>query len=65
MGNLAFTDGVTIETSGPLRKLHLYDGWYVVGNGSLSPCKNEEDADTELKGMLSNSILGKETIVYG
>jgi hypothetical protein len=28
-------DGVEIDISGPLRKLRLKDGWYVVGEGSL------------------------------
>jgi hypothetical protein len=32
-----FTDGVSIETAGPLRILHLRDGYYVVGDGNLIP----------------------------
>ena len=49
MSKLSFSDGVTIDTDGPYRKLHLKDGWYVVGNGLLSPVLDEEEADAELK----------------
>ena len=40
---LTFTDGITIDTSGPLRKLRLSDGWYVVGEGMSIPCNTEEE----------------------
>ena len=42
---LKFKDGITIDTSGPLRKLELADGWYVTGQGMLIPCKDEMEAD--------------------
>ena len=42
---LKFNDGVTIDTSGPLRKFELADGWYVTGEGILIPCKDEKEAD--------------------
>ena len=45
---LRFSDGVNVDTSGKLRKLKLVDGWYIVGNGSLIPVKDEEDAETKL-----------------
>ena len=34
---LRFSDGVNIDTSGPLRTLTLPDGHYVVGNNMLIP----------------------------
>ena len=42
---LRFSDGVTIDTAGPLRKLHLEDGWYVVGNGFSVPVDSEDEAE--------------------
>jgi hypothetical protein len=38
-------EGVEIDISGPLRKLRLRDGWYVVGEGSLDTVDSEEEAD--------------------
>ena len=34
---LHFNDGISIDTSGKLRILKLYDGYYVVGEGMLLP----------------------------
>jgi len=34
---LYFNDGISIDTSGVLRILKLYDGYYVVGEGKLLP----------------------------
>jgi hypothetical protein len=48
---LKFTEGVEIDTSGPLRKLHLEDGWYVVGEGLLLPVADEAGADEELQKL--------------
>lgn len=42
MGILRFSDGIEIDTSGELRLIELYDGWYVVGEGKLIPVKDEE-----------------------
>jgi len=35
MSILRFSDGINIDTSGPIRKMSLKDGWYVVGMGML------------------------------
>jgi len=48
---LKFSDGVTIETSGPLRKLHLEDGWYVVGDGFCIPVASERESDKTIVEM--------------
>ena len=45
MGILRFSDGIEINTSGPLRLLELHDGWYVVGEGRLIPVKDEEEGE--------------------
>jgi len=42
---LKFNDGIEINTQGPLRKMRLYDGWYVVGDGMLLPAEDEAEAD--------------------
>ena len=61
MSNFKFSDGVNIDTSGPFRKIKLEDGWYVVGGGKLIPCKNEEEADTEVSTQkILNSKNPKE-----
>lgn len=41
---LRFSDNININTDGPLRKLHLSDGWYVVGQGMLIPMNSEQEA---------------------
>ena len=48
---LEFSDGITIETSRPLRKLQLEDGWYVVGNGFCIPVASEREADETIVKM--------------
>ena len=42
MSILKFSDGIEIDTSGELRLLELYDGWYVVGEGRLIPVKDRK-----------------------
>ena len=49
MAILKFDDGMEFETSGPFRKEHRSDGWYVIGHGMLIPVKTEEDADEHIK----------------
>ena len=44
MPAIMFSDGVLVETDGPLRPLRLKDGWYVVGNGMLCPVNSREEA---------------------
>jgi hypothetical protein len=52
MSILKFSDGVQIDTSGPIRSLHLADGWYVVGNGFLIPVKDEVDTELVIKKLM-------------
>jgi hypothetical protein len=48
---LRFSDGIDIDTSGPLRPLHLWDGWYVVGEGMLLPVESLQEARDEIAAM--------------
>jgi len=58
---LHFTDGITIDTSGSLRKLQLEDGWYVVGEGFLIPMASEDKAEeTIVKMTAPEKIHGHE-----
>jgi hypothetical protein len=45
MTTLKFSDDEEFELSGPLRKEHRTDGWYVLGENKLIPVKDEEEAD--------------------
>jgi len=51
MSTLRFNDGVNIDTDGPLRILHLKDGWYVVGEGYCIPVENRKEADETIMEM--------------
>jgi hypothetical protein len=55
MSILRFDDGIEIDTSGELRLLKLYDGWYVVGEGRLIPVKDEEEGNLKIS-TLRNDI---------
>ena len=55
MSKLKFSDGITVDTSGELRKLKLYDGWYVTGKGYLIPVKSEGEAEYIIKKMGGNN----------
>ena len=48
---IRFSDGVEIDTSGPLRPLHLHDGWYVVGGWMLIPVDSLQEARDEIAAM--------------
>jgi hypothetical protein len=50
---LRFSDGVSVDTSGELRLLHLSDGWYVVGKGMMIPVDSAEDGRKEIERMNS------------
>lgn len=56
MGTLKFSDGIEIDTSGPLRLLKLHDGWYVVGGGRLIPVKDEEEGLCLIKKFKGDKI---------
>ena len=39
-----FTDGVSLKTSGALRVVRRFDGYYVAGQGMLVPVNSYEEA---------------------
>lgn len=55
---LKFSDGVEVDTSGPLRPLRLKDGWYVCGTvpgakvGILVAAGSQKDAEWMIKDIL-------------
>ena len=58
MSILKFSDGIEIDTSGELRVLELYDGWYVVGKGRLIPVKDREEGEQLLNKL--KYIIGSD-----
>ena len=48
---IKFSDGINVDTNGPLRPLKLPDGWYVVGEGMLVPMGSQEEAVEDIKLM--------------
>lgn len=48
---LHFSDGISLDTSGPLRILLLEDGLYVIGRGNLIPVGSHEEALAVIEGM--------------
>lgn len=57
MGILRFSDGIEVDTSGPLRLLELHDGWYIVGEGRLIPVKDEEEGEQILYKLEFESMM--------
>ena len=54
MPKLHFDDGCVIETGGELRRLELYDGLYVVGEGYMIPVKTEEEVLRVIENLKAN-----------
>ncbi len=44
MSIIKFRDGMSFDTGGPLRITRRWDGYYVVGEGTLCPAKDAEEA---------------------
>jgi hypothetical protein len=53
--SIRFDNGTEIDTSGPLRILHLHDGLYVTGEDHLIPVGSEEEAE-ETIGQIIREI---------
>jgi hypothetical protein len=45
MSTLRFSDGVEIDTSGPLRIVQLNDGLYVIGQGMSIPVTTVQEGE--------------------
>ena len=48
---MRFSDGMTFDTSGPLRTIRKSDGLYVVGNGMLVPVNDHDEAETLIEKL--------------
>lgn len=48
---MRFSDGMTFDTSGPLRLTRRSDGWYVVGEGFLCPVNSVEEGERFIERM--------------
>jgi hypothetical protein len=51
MGMLHFSDGVSFDTSGPLRVTYRGDGYYVVGKGMLIPVDSRKEGEDTIAEM--------------
>ena len=51
MSSLRFSDGMTINTDGPLRVIRKSDGYYVVGEGTCMPVDSREDGQDFIKSI--------------
>ena len=54
MTRLEFSDGISFETSGKPRIESRFDGWYVVGGGSLIPVSSRREAEATLREALQD-----------
>jgi len=48
---MKFTDGMTIDTSGPYRIFRKSDGLYVVGEGSLCAVDTRDEGDELIREL--------------
>jgi len=55
---LKFSDGIQVDTSGPLRTLQLTDGWYIVGEGKLIPVADYEEAESWIDKNKKDPLTG-------
>ena len=54
MSKLKFSDGITIDTSGPYRVISMKDGMYVVGQGCCISVENGKEAFEIIKLFKEN-----------
>jgi hypothetical protein len=48
---MQFSDGMSFDTSGPLRTICKSDGLYVVGNGLLIPVEDYNEAEALIEKL--------------
>ena len=61
MSMIRFRDGMSFDTAGPLRITRRWDGYYVVGEGTLCPVKDAEEAKTLLRELREERTLARIT----
>jgi hypothetical protein len=54
---IKFSDGMSFDTSGPLRITRRWDGYYVVGEGTLIPAEDAEAARVLLREMRAERTI--------
>lgn len=63
MSSIKFNDGVSINTSGPLRVTRRFDGYYVVGKGTCIPVDSYQEGEEFIRGqnpMHSETVKGEQ-----
>ena len=58
---LEFNDGVSFDTSGPMRPERRHDGWYAVGNGMLLPADSLQEAQSMCKEFDPTEVFEDST----
>jgi hypothetical protein len=61
---MRFSDGVTFDTSGPLRIESRADGLYVVGQGMLCPVADRAEAEALLTGQARTKEEAERDRIY-
>ena len=56
MSILRFSDGMTINTDGPLRVIRKSDGYYVVGNGMCLPVGSRAEGQEYIREIEQREI---------
>jgi hypothetical protein len=51
---IKFSDGISINTDGKFKVIHISDGWYVVGKGMMIPVDDYEDGRETINNMKIN-----------
>lgn len=54
MATLKYVGDLIIDSTGPLRKIRLPDGLYVVGEQMLIPVDSDEEADEVIEELKSD-----------
>jgi len=54
MATLKYVGDLIVDSTGPLRKIRLPDGLYVVGEQMLIPVDSDEEADEVIEEMKSD-----------
>jgi len=59
MSTIKFRDGMSFDTSGPLRVTRRWDGYYVVGDGMLCPVEDAAAARVLLRELRTERTITK------
>jgi len=62
MSTLRFNDGISFDTSGPLRIICKRDGMYVVGEGMMVPVRDQDEGVQLIENMTKFRVQDNETL---